>query len=138
MRSLLFISQVAAILGSAGRPGHLSMIMFVSCECLRPETETTELYEMFNEGSFTYALYNWYVLDEETFIAQAREPAAAAHEAQLKKPVGADFKAYLESLSRRGMTPDQITTLLLKKYYKSLRSKTAMHRIAVEDAEYED
>lgn len=114
------------------------MIKFVSCECLTPETQTTELYEMFNEGASTYALYDWYVLDEATFIEQARRPAEIAHDAQLKKAIGADFKAYLESLSRRGMTPDQITTFLLKKYYKSLRSKTAMHRIAEEDAEYED
>lgn len=138
MRSLLFISQVAAILGSAGNPGQLAMIMFVSCECLTPETPTTGMYEMFNEGSSLYALYEWYVLDEETFIRHAREPADAAHQAQLKKPIGSDFKAYLESLSRRGMTPDQISTFLLKKYYKSLRSKAAMHKIAEEDAEYED
>lgn len=138
MRSLLFFSQVAAIFGSSGNPGHLSIIMFVSCECLTPESETTELYEMFNEDSSTYALYEWYVLDEATFIEQARKPAMGVHEATIKKPIGQDLKEYMDLLSRRGMTPDQITTHLLKKYYKSLRSKTAMHEIAEEDAEYDD
>jgi hypothetical protein len=138
MRSFLFLSQLATIFGSVDHPGYSAMVMFISCECLRPEVETTELYPMFNEGSSTYALFDWYLLDEETFLAQARRPAAIAHEATLKKDTGSEFKAYTENLSRRGMTPDQITNHLLKKYYKSLRSKTAMHRIAEEDAEYED
>jgi hypothetical protein len=137
MRSLLYLSQVAAILGSAEQPGHLSLVMFVGCECLYPETETTELYEMFDERA-TYALYKWYELDEETFIRYARKPATGVHKTTIEEPIGSDLKAFMDSLLRTGMTEDQITTHLLKKYYKSLRSKTAMRKIAEEDEEYED
>lgn len=113
------------------------MVGFISCECLEPEKVTTDLYESFRDPRNVYALYDWFKLDEATFIEMARRPAKVAHDATLLGPVGGDLKLYMDSMRRRGLTEDQVMTELLKKYYKSLQSKTALKRIAEED-EYED
>lgn len=138
MRSLLIISHVAAIIGSALPPSHMHMVMFVSCECLEPERETRDLYEMFKSERDVLALYRWFKLDEATFLEMARRPAKVAHDAVLLKSVGTDLGVYMGSLRTRGLSEDQILTELLKKYYKSLKSKTALIQIDEEEDEFED
>jgi hypothetical protein len=139
MRTLFILSQVSAMLGSAVPPSDMVMLMFVSCECLNPTAETTDLYRVFDTDKRTvYALFDWYKLDEATFIRLARKPATSAHKDILEKPVGVPLAEYMQSLRAQGMSDDQVTTELLKKYYKSLRSKTVMAEIEMEDAEYED
>jgi hypothetical protein len=128
MRTLYILSQF--LIASATPPSHGTMVAFVQCECVDPTAESTELYPIFEQGQAVHSLYKWFKLDEETFIELARRAADVAHKAVILKPAGVTLSAYMESLSRRGLTPDQITTELLKKYYKSLRSKTALLEIA--------
>jgi hypothetical protein len=135
MRILFALSQVVGILGSVNEPIEATMFKFVSCECVYPESESVDLYPVFSNYASKFALYEWYALDEATFLEKARKPAEAAHKSLIEKPVARDLKAYFETLSRRGLSPEQITTHLLKKYYKSLRSKTELIEIAQEEEE---
>jgi hypothetical protein len=139
MRSILFLSQFVGMLASAVRLNEFAMFVFVGCECLLPEEETTELYSVFQrDAGLKYQLFDWYMLDEATFVERARKIAGSAHEEALGNSTGSLLQTYMDNLRRQGLSEAQVTTHLLKKYYKSLRSKTAMHKIKEEDDEYED
>jgi NAD-dependent DNA ligase len=137
MRSVIILTQLFGILGST--PGTLPLYAFISCECLEPERISTDLYRMFDEDArLVYSLFDWYKLDEPTFMRMARSTVERAHKSTLKTPEGHTLKEYMENMTARGLTEDGITTELLRKYYKSLRSKTAMHKVQEEDDEYDD
>jgi hypothetical protein len=129
---------MAAMIASAA-PNDFAMYVFIGCECLLPEETTTDLYPAVeNTPGAKRLLLEWFKLDEGTFIRLARESAESAHRKALTHSTGSFLEAYMAKLEGQGLSKDQITTHLLKKYYKSLRSKTALHRLKQEYDEYED
>lgn len=136
MRSLLFLTQAVSILGSSvSDPDFGTLAAFIRCECVQDlDAHRPDLYPILRNGGMMYALYEWFELDESTFIEKARGPAEAAHATimrdELVKPL---LQSKFDALARRGLSPDNATTELLKKYYKSLKSKSELLQIAKEE-----
>jgi hypothetical protein len=126
MRLIVTLAQVTGLLASVAEVDYGTMFVFVSCECVQPDVSHDQLYPVLTRGGLKASLYEWFELDEASFILNAREPAQDAHASVIDTPAGRDFKAHVDAMSSRGMSEDEITTELLKKYYKSLHSKADM------------
>lgn len=132
MRNILIMAQVLAeAFASTTIPNHMAMVGFISDECLLGLDGVLE--EFASEDlppAVIRALYGWYQLDEETFMEKARRPAEVAHQGTLRGPGAELFRPTLDALEKRGLSSEEITTELLRKYYRSLHSKIALIRMA--------
>jgi hypothetical protein len=141
MRILFSVySVIVGVMGSFTGPDFGTMTTFVRCECVEDlNSVRTHLYPLFEYGRSTQALYEWFKLDEESFIRLAMKPAKEAHRLATENPdLARAFRANVEPLERRGLTPDRVLTELLKSYYKSLRRKTVLQQMAEDDDEEDD
>lgn len=125
MRLPLFLSFATTVLSSLP-PDHGTMVNFISCECIDNLEEIhTELPPIVAPA--VLELFEWYSLDEATFIELARKPAEHAHRAAMRRPIYASMlQSNMEPLRRTGMSPEEVTTALLKKYYIQLHGKTEL------------
>jgi hypothetical protein len=134
MRSIFLIAQAAALAQASGLDYH-TMVTFIRCECVEDlNAVRTHLYPIFDNGLMTYALFEWSELDEATFIRDATPAAQEAHESVYDNPsLRPLYMANVTPLQSRGLSPDQVTTELLKKYYKSLQMKTEIKAFGEEE-----
>lgn len=133
----VFASVVLMAVSVAGlNPSTLST--FIRLECVQNlDAVRTELPAIFANGSLKYSLHEWYALGEAEFLARARAPANEAHNTILRTPPLNEL--LLANMAKfQGLSSEDVTTELLKKYYKSLKHKSILIAIDSEEDDEDD
>lgn len=123
-----FLLQVASVMGSARLKGDI-LGTFLSVECIDfPDEERTSLPPII--GRLTQRdLLQWYLLDEDTFVAQARKVIIGSHEvAMMFTPTA--LERNIQPLRDQGMDEEQILDHLSRKYYRALRKIRELQLLA--------
>lgn len=120
--------QLASVLASV-RLSEDILGTFLSVECIDfPEEERTSLPPIIGRLN-QKDLLQWYLLDEETFVARARKVIKATH------AVAMEFEPHMlerniQPLRDQGMDEEEILDLLSRRYYRALRKINELQRLA--------
>lgn len=131
MRITTVLVQLASVMASFGGLNRDILVTFVSVECLDdPNVERTTLPPIL--GRLTHKLLvRWFVLDEETFVQNAKPIVKAVHENTMatshERPL---LEINIQPLREQGMSDEEILELLTRRYYGALRRITALQILA--------
>jgi hypothetical protein len=109
----------------------MAMGNFIRCECICFDLDEPrpELFEALSGSVNT--LYQWFLLDKDTFMQKALKPATVAHRGALRDTeVAHVFQGHLDRLTSEGLSSEEATTALLEKYYESLHRKRVFIEMA--------
>lgn len=120
--------QLASVIGSVPLCEDI-LGTFLSVECIDfPEDERTSLPPIIGRLSHR-DLLQWYLLDEETFVVEARKVIIESHKvAMMIAPKALDRN--MKPLRDQGMDEEEILDHLSRRYYKALRKIRELQRLA--------
>jgi hypothetical protein len=101
----------------------------LSVECIDfPDEERTSLPPII--GRFTQRhLLEWYLLDEETFVAEARDVIITTHAVAMKLEPHM-LERNIQPLRDQGMNEGEILDHLSRRYYRALRKIRELQLLA--------
>lgn len=122
------IVQIASLLASMARYEDI-LGTFLSVECIDfPEEERTSLPPII--GRLTHReLLQWFLLDEDTFVKEARKVITQTHEMARRFEPNA-LERNMKPLRDQGMNEEEILDQLSRRYYRALRKIRELQRLA--------